>query len=50
MASHARRKRSDDAEAMEQDRQQLMENDPVYGKLYEWEIEARQNGHADDEE
>ena len=52
MASHARPKRSDDAKAMAQDRQQLIENenDPVYGKLYEWEIEARQNGHADDEE
>jgi hypothetical protein len=50
MASHARRKRSDDAKAMAQDRQHLMENDPVYGKLHEWEIEARQNGHADDEE
>jgi hypothetical protein len=50
MASHARRKRSDDAKAMAQDRQHLIENDPVYGKLYEWEIEARQNGHADDEE
>ena len=51
MASHARRKRSDDAKAMAQDRQQLMENenDPVYGKLYEWEVEARQNGHTDDE-
>ena len=50
MASHALRKRSDDAKAMAQDRQQLIDNDPVYGKLYEWEIEARQNGHADDEE
>jgi hypothetical protein len=50
MASHARRKRSDDAKAMAQDRQHLIENDPVYAKLYDWEIEARQNGHADDEE
>jgi hypothetical protein len=33
MASHARRKRSDDAKSMAQDRQQLIDNDPVYGKL-----------------
>jgi hypothetical protein len=26
-----------------QDKQHLIENDPVYGKLYEWELEARRS-------
>ena len=41
MASHALRRRRDDAKVMAQDKQHLIENDPVYGKLYEWELEAR---------
>ena len=41
IASRARGRPGDDAKVMAQDRQQLIENDPVYGKLYEWELEVQ---------